>query len=294
MKKTKEGSMISINVKKRLHGVYKDMELKCDLELKKGDFLAISGESGSGKTTLLRIIAGLERADGRIVVDGEVWLDKRVFLPPQKREIGFLFQNYALFPNMNVLENLLYVNNDEKLAKKLLEISEIYELKNRYPASLSGGQKQRVALCRALMKKPKLLLLDEPFSALDPKIREKLQNELSYFHKEFNLTTIMVTHSPSEIYKLANKMIEIKKGEIVKKGNPKEVLLNAKSSEKFVLEGIIIDIKKVDVIYVAVVAIGNNLVEIVLSDEAKEFKIGEKVMVSNKAFSVNIRKKEQS
>ncbi len=292
MKKTKENLMIFIDVRKKLHGVYKDMELKCNIELKKGDFLAVCGESGSGKTTLLRIIAGLERAEGRIVVDGEVWLDKKCFLPPQKREIGFLFQNYALFPNMNVMQNLLYVNNDEKLAKKLLEMSEIYELKDRYPASLSGGQKQRVALCRALMKKPKLLLLDEPFSALDPKMREKLQNELSYFHKEFDLTTIMVTHSPSEIYKLANKMIEIKKGEIVKKGNPKEALLNTKSSEKFALEGIIIDIKKVDVIYVAVVAIGNNLVEIVLSNEAKEFKTGEKVIVSNKAFSVNIRKKE--
>jgi len=253
--------MIFIDIKKKLFAVNGELELNCKLQLKKGDFLAVFGESGSGKTTLLRIIAGLERAKGKIVVDNEIWLDTNRFLPPQKREIGFVFQDYALFPNMSVIENLLFVKNDKKLAYKLLEMTEIENLKNRYPSALSGGQMQRVALCRALMRKPKILLLDEPFSALDPKIREKLQNEISFLHKEFNLTTIMVSHSPSEIYRLANKMIEIKKGEVTI-GSPTSLLLKTKGSEKFSIEGVIVDIIKADVLKLAVVSIGNRIVEI--------------------------------
>jgi len=283
--------MIFIDIKKKLFAVNGELELNCKLQLKKGDFLAVFGESGSGKTTLLRIIAGLERAKGKIVVDNEIWLDTNRFLPPQKREIGFVFQDYALFPNMSVIENLLFVKNDKKLAYKLLEMTEIENLKNRYPSALSGGQKQRVALCRALMRKPKILLLDEPFSALDPKIREKLQNEISFLHKEFNLTTIMVSHSPSEIYRLANKMIEIKKGEVTI-GTPTSLLLKTKGSEKFSIEGVIVDIIKADVLKLAVVSIGNRIVEIVIT-ESDNLKVGDKVVISTKAFHPNIHKKEE-
>jgi len=283
--------MIFIDIKKKLFAVNGELELNCKLQLKKGDFLAVFGESGSGKTTLLRIIAGLERAKGKIVVDNEIWLDTNRFLPPQKREIGFVFQDYALFPNMSVIENLLFVKNDKKLAYKLLEMTEIENLKNRYPSALSGGQKQRVALCRALMRKPKILLLDEPFSALDPKIREKLQNEISFLHKEFNLTTIMVSHSPSEIYRLANKMIEIKKGEVTI-GTPTSLLLKTKGSEKFSIEGVIVDIIKADVLKLAVVSIGNRIVEIVIT-ESDNLKVGDKVIISTKAFHPNIHKKEE-
>ncbi|GAB6044448.1 sulfate/molybdate ABC transporter ATP-binding protein [Caminibacter profundus] len=283
--------MIFIDIKKKLFAVNGELELNFKLQLKKGDFLAVFGESGSGKTTFLRIIAGLERAKGKIVVDNEIWLDTNRFLPPQKREIGFVFQDYALFPNMSVIENLLFVKNDKKLAYKLLEMTEIENLKNRYPSTLSGGQKQRVALCRALMRKPKILLLDEPFSALDPKIREKLQNEISFLHKEFNLTTIMVSHSPSEIYRLANKMIEIKKGEVTI-GSPTSLLLKTKGSEKFSIEGVIVDIIKADVLKLAVVSIGNRIVEIVVT-ESDNLKVGDKVIISTKAFHPNIHKKEE-
>jgi molybdate transport system ATP-binding protein len=157
--------MIKIDINKQLHGSSGKMDLDVNLEIKQGEFLALAGLSGSGKTTLLRILAGLEEANGTIKIDDSVWLDEKVYLAAQKREIGFVFQDYALFTNLSVLNNLLYVNKDKELANHLLEITELSELKNRLPQTLSGGQKQRVSLCRALMNKPKLLLMDEPLSA---------------------------------------------------------------------------------------------------------------------------------
>ncbi len=281
--------MIHIDIEKKLHGISKDMKLFVNLQIKDGEFLALTGKSGSGKTTLLRVLAGLEEARGIIKVDDKLWLDGKNSLLVQKREIGFVFQEYALFSNMSVEENLLYVKKDKKLASKLLEMVELTKLKNRLPESLSGGQKQRVALCRAMMNRPKLLLMDEPLSALDPYMRAKLQQEILLFHKEFQTTTILVSHEPSEIYRLASRVIVLDSGKIVNDGNPKEVLLKTKGSQKFSFEGEILDIVKVDVIYMAIVSIAQQIVEIVVSStEAKELKIGQKVSVSTKAFSPNI------
>ncbi|NPA59814.1 MAG: ATP-binding cassette domain-containing protein, partial [Epsilonproteobacteria bacterium] len=151
--------MIKIDINKRLHGMDGEMELDVKLQIQSGSFVAIAGQSGSAKTTLLRVLAGLEDASGSIVVDDEVWLDSKINLEPQKREIGFVFQDYALFSNMSVEENLLFVKKDKNLAKKLLQITQLDKLKDRMPNTLSGGQKQRVSLCRAMMKKPKLLLM---------------------------------------------------------------------------------------------------------------------------------------
>lgn len=209
--------MIKLDIKKELN----EFILEVKFNVKKNEFIAISGSSGSGKTTILRIIAGLEKASGEVIVDNEVWQNKKLFLPPQKREVGFVFQDFALFPNMSVLENLLYVKKDIDFANYLLKLVALEEIKNRYPNSLSGGQKQRVALARALMRKPKILLLDEPFSALDEKLREKLQNYIIKLHNQFNLTTIIVSHSTSEIYKLANRVININRGKIVNIETPK-------------------------------------------------------------------------
>jgi len=282
--------MIYINVKKPLRGVVENMELDVELSIKKGEFLAITGESGSGKTTLLRIIAGLEKSEGKIKVDNEVWQDKKIFLPPQKREIGYVFQDFALFPNMRVIDNLLYVKKDKEFAKYLLKISGIENLKERFPNTLSGGQKQRVALCRALMRKPKILLLDEPFSALDEDRREDLQEKLFLFHKEFNLTTVMVSHSSSEIYKLADNLVRLKYGKITEYGSAKKLLINHKSSEKFLINGKVIDIIQADVIYILVVSVGNNIVEAVMSEnEIKNIKKGDKISLLTKAFHLNIK-----
>ena len=278
--------MIDLHIKKELFGANGVMDLDIDLHIKEGEFIALSGKSGSGKTTLLRILAGLEDAKGTITVDNKLWLDNKKTMPVQKREIGFVFQEYALFENMTVEKNLLFVNNDKKLAQHLLQLTELESLKNRYPNRLSGGQKQRVSICRALMKKPKILLLDEPLSALDSNMRTKLQNELLVLHKEFKTTTLMVSHDPSEIYRLASRVIVIDNAKIINDGLPKDVLLKTQGSQKFSFEGKLLDIKKIDVIYVAIVAIGQQLVEVVVSSsEAKSLHVGDSVNLSTKAFT---------
>ena len=282
--------MISLNIKKELHGSNGVMNLDINLSLQNGEFVALSGVSGSGKTTLLRVLAGLEEAFGEIIVDGEIWLNEKIKKPIQKRDIGFVFQDYALFPNLSVIDNLLYVKKDKDLAKQLLSLTDLYELKNRYPDSLSGGQKQRVSLCRALMKRPKILLMDEPLSALDTHMRVKLQDEILALHKEFGTTTIMVSHDPSEMYKLASRVLVLKDGKIIDDGLPKDILLKTQGSQKFSFEGVLLDIIKVDVINIAIVAIGQQIVEVVLShDEARKLQIGQKVNVSTKAFTPIIK-----
>ncbi|TLT05151.1 ABC transporter ATP-binding protein [Aliarcobacter cibarius] len=282
--------MINLNIKKELHGSNGKMNLDINLSLENQEFVALSGISGSGKTTILRILAGLEEASGKIVVDNQIWLDEKISMPIQKRNIGFVFQDYALFPNLNIFDNLLYVKKDKELAKYLLNVTDLYELKNRHPDSLSGGQKQRVSLCRALMKKPKILLMDEPLSALDPNMRNKLQNEILTLHKEFKTTTIMISHDPSEIYKLASRVLVLSNGKITNDGTTKEILLKTQGSQKFSFEGELLDIIKVDVIYIAIVAIGQQIVEIVISNnEAKNLIVGQKVNVSTKAFTPIIK-----
>ena len=282
--------MIKIDISKKLHGANGEMDLNVNLEIKQGEFLALAGLSGSGKTTLLRILAGLESASGTININDNFWLNDKFCLPSQKREIGFVFQDYALFPNFSVLDNLLYVNKDKELANYLLKMTQLEELKNRFPQTLSGGQKQRVSLCRALMNRPKLLLMDEPLSALDSEMRTKLQNEILTFHKEFNTTTIMVSHEASEIYRLANRVVTLNFGKVIKDGTPKNILLKTKGSQKISFEGELLDIIKVDVIHVAIVAIGQQLVEVVVGkEEAKNLTKGQKVSLSTKAFSPTIQ-----
>ena len=278
--------MLKIKINKQLHGSNGFMDLDVNINIKQGDFVALSGQSGSGKTTLLRILAGLEDANGEIRIADDVWLDDSTTLSTQKREIGFVFQDYALFENMSVIENLLFVKKDKELANHLLNLTELNELKNRFPNTLSGGQKQRVSLCRAMMNRPKLLLMDEPLSALDPYMRTKLQDEILTLHKEFNTTTIMVSHDSSEIYRLASRVIVLKQGQIIDDGSPKDILLKTSGSQKFSFDGKLLDIKKVDVINIAIIAIGQQLVEVVVSDEeVKSLQTGQSVSVSTKAFT---------
>jgi molybdate transport system ATP-binding protein len=277
--------MIEINIEKNLHGAIGDMKLDIDIQIDSGSFVALAGSSGSGKTTLLRILAGLESAKGSIKIDDEVWLDGSTSLSTQKRGIGFVFQDYALFDNMSVENNLLFVKKDRDLANHLLDMTNLKELSHRYPTQLSGGQKQRVSLCRAMMNRPKLLLMDEPLSALDVDMRNKLQSEILSLHKEFGTTTIMVSHDPSEIYRLASRVIVINHGKLIDDGLPKDILLKTNSSQKFSFEGELLDIIKSDVIYVAIISIGQQLVEVVITqNEAKNLQIGSKVRVGTKAF----------
>ncbi|MBL0709251.1 MAG: ATP-binding cassette domain-containing protein [Sulfurimonas sp.] len=260
--------------------------LSVKIDIDEGDFIALSGKSGSGKTTLLRVLAGLESAKGEIKVGDNFWLKNKINLAPQKRDIGFVFQDYALFENMSIVKNLLYVNHDLELAKYLLDITELSNLKNRLPSTLSGGQKQRVALCRAMMSRPKLLLMDEPLSALDAQMRSRLQGELMTLHREFKTTTIMVSHDPSEIYKLCSRVIVLEDGKILNDGTPKDILLKTSGSQKFSFVGEVLEIKKLDAIYIAIIAIGQQLVEVVLSEnEAQGLRVSQVVQVSTKAFA---------
>ena len=278
--------MIKIDIAKVLQGAKGEMKLSVKVDIEEGEFLALSGVSGSGKTTLLRILSGLESAQGTVTVGNEVWLDTKRSLAPQKRKIGYVFQDYALFPNMTVIENLLFVNQDQALADRLLELTALNDMKERLPHTLSGGQQQRVSMCRAMMNRPKLLLMDEPLSALDPQMRTKLQDEILKLHREFGTTTIMVSHDPSEIYRLASRVLVLEEGKVINDGNPKEVLLKTQGSQKFSFEGELLDITKIDVIYVAIVSIGQQLVEVVISSqEAEKLEIGQTVTVSTKAFA---------
>lgn len=284
--------MIKIKIKKKLISTdIKPFYLDIDLQIKNNQFITIFGKSGSGKTTILRTIAGLEKADeGFIQVVDEVWLDtkKDINLPPQKRKIGFLFQDYALFPNMNVEENIKFAmeKEDKNLLEELLEILNIKNLRKRNINTLSGGQKQRVALARAIARKPKILLLDEPLSALDYQMRQMLQKEILKIHKRFNLATIMVSHDRAEVFKMSEKVIVIENGKIIKEGTPEDVFLEEKISGKVKIYGEILDIKKEDIVYVITILVGNDILKVVATEEEiKGLKVGDLVLLSVKAFS---------
>lgn len=281
--------MIEFSLKKELFGVNENMELNVKISFKSGSFISLSGESGSGKTTILRCLAGLEKANGFIKVDDEIWQDEKIFLSPQKRRIGFVFQDYALFENLSVKDNFLFVEKDIDHCNKLLDMLGLMSLKDRYPANLSGGQKQRVALGRAMMRKPKLLLLDEPLSALDPHLRARLQDEISKIQDLFKTTTILVSHDPNEIYKLANYMFVLKNGKIIKKGTPKEILLKTSGSQKFAFSGTLLNLEKIDTIFIATVSVGQQITEVALASDLG-LKIGDEVTISSKAFNLNISK----
>ncbi len=261
--------MFDIEIKKTLQGSHGEMDLAIKCVINKGEFVALWGKSGSGKTTFLRILAGLEKADGHIEVGGSIWQNEQSFLAIQKRNIGFVFQNYALFENMTVEENLLFVNNEKKLAKELLEIIELSSLANQYPKMLSGGQQQRVALCRALMSRPKLLLLDEALSALDRRMRLKLQDKILELHNAWSMTTIMVSHDASEVYRLASRVLLLENGKIRQDGKAKELMMHSKDR----LEG---ELLSLDNNGIATVLVGQQLVELTFSkEEACHLKMGQ-------------------
>ena len=280
--------MIRLSLKKTLLGSLGKFDLEIDLTIQENEFFAIYGKSGSGKTTILRMIAGLEKPEeGFISFNGIVYFDsnKKIHLPPQKRNVGFVFQNYALFPNMTVLENLEYAgeNHRKKQIEELLELLDLYQLKDRYPNTLSGGQQQRVALARALVRNPKILLLDEPLSALDPFTRIRLQDEIKKIHKYYRLTTILVSHDKPEVFKLSNRVLILEDGKISKLGKPHEVFLNRRTSGKYSFIGTIIDIKTTDIIQIITIETKGEIIEVVSSEN--NFSVGDQVLVSSKAFS---------
>lgn len=205
-----------------------DAELAC----RPGEMLALVGPSGAGKTTILRAIAGLIRPrTGRIACNGETWFDTAagVFLPPQRRRVGLVFQDYALFPHLSALGNVAaalgHVERAERggRARALLDRVHLGGLEERRPEALSGGQRQRVALARALAREPAVLLLDEPFAAVDQVTRRKLQRELALLRREIAAPTILVTHDLAEAAALADRMSVLHHGKTLQHGTPDEI-----------------------------------------------------------------------
>lgn len=283
--------MIKLNIQKSLNGANGKILLDINTMIESNSFVSIFGQSGAGKTTLLRILSGLEIPDcGEIVVDDEVWFDskKKINLIPQKRKIGFVFQDYALFPHLNVYKNLRFgLKNKKEIHKvdEILEIMELSFLKFKNPNELSGGQKQRVALARALVYESKILLLDEPLSALDNEMRNILQNEIIKLHQYFKLTTILVSHDISEIFKLSNRILHIKDGKIINDGDINSIFNMNKISSKFSFSAKIIDIEQNGIIFVVKILVNNHIAVITMDKEALNYKIGDDILVATKAFN---------
>ena len=205
------------------------------LEIAQGELLALLGPSGSGKTTLLRIIAGLEYPDsGTVLLKGEEATDRA----PRERGVGLVFQHYALFRHMTVFENVAFGlrvrprqrrPSEQQIRSRVRELLELVQLEwtsNRYPSQLSGGQRQRIALARALAVEPHVLLLDEPFGALDAKLREELRHWLRRLHQQLGLTGVFVTHDQEEALEVASRVAVMNKGKIEQVGTPEEVYHN--------------------------------------------------------------------
>lgn len=216
---------------------------RISLDISSGELVALLGPSGCGKTTLLRIIAGLESAD-----EGQIYLEAQESssVPVRERGIGFVFQNYALFPSMTVRDNISFGLRMLPRAKRparakiqstvddLLALIQLEGLGDRYPAQLSGGQRQRVALARALAVKPRVLLLDEPFGALDAKVRKELRQWLRSLHQELKITSVFVTHDQEEAAEVADRIVVMNQGHVEQMDTPAQLF--AQPATPFVRE----------------------------------------------------------
>lgn len=284
--------MIELDIKKKLLGAQGTFYLEVKLRIERGELVAVFGQSGVGKTTLLRCIAGLTGPDeGRIRIDGNTWFEnkRRTKLSERQRRVGYMFQDYALFPNMSVRGNIEFAlrrGANRQRVSELIEVMALGQLQHRKPHSLSGGQQQRVALARALAAEPHILLLDEPFAALDQETKLFLQDEVLRLHRHFGLTTVMVNHDVGEVYRLSKRVLIIEQGRLARDGPPAEVFGAGRAGGKFSFAGEVLAIEAAGVVYVVTLLVGNQIVRVIATtDEAQRLKPGKHVMLMSKAFN---------
>jgi molybdate transport system ATP-binding protein len=282
--------MIALDIRKKLFSAQGEFMLDVQLRVGQGEFVTLFGESGAGKTTLLRCLAGLVQPDdGFIRVQGETWFERGTMQPPQQRRAGYMFQDYALFPNMSVRGNLEFAlrkGANRRRVDELIELMALGELQYRKPGMLSGGQQQRVALARALASEPRLLLLDEPFSALDHDTRLRLQDEVLRLQRHYGLTTIMVSHDVGEVYRLSQRVLLLEHGRLVQQGSPAEVFGAGQAGGKFSFAGEVLAIEAADVVFAVTLLVGNQVVRVIATaEEAQAIKPGSRVMLLSKAFN---------
>ena len=231
-----------VDIKKRLP----DFDLEISFSCEDGELNVLIGPSGAGKTTIIRIIAGLVEADeGYISYNDKIWvdIDQGISLPTQKRRLGFVFQDYTLFPHLNVYKNIAFASVDESEVERLLKLFEIWHLRDSMPHKISGGERQRCAICQNLARHPHVLLLDEPFSALDVAIRRKLREGLKNIKKDLDIPIIHVTHDLSEALFLGDAILPVVRGKVAEewlRKHVKEVLEDEirtnKTARKFIGE----------------------------------------------------------
>lgn len=287
--------MTEIKVKKRLNAAGGEMFLDVDLRFPDQQLIGLYGKSGAGKTSLLRILAGLFTPDeAKVIVNGTSWIDteKGISLSPQKRKVGLVFQDYALFPNMTVRENLTFAlskGQSSKIIEELIALSELGDLQHQRPAKLSGGQQQRVALARSLVQRPKLLLLDEPLSALDNEMRGKLQEYLLRVHLAYGLTTILISHDQEEIKKMADWVVILQEGKVLKQGTSKQVFPGIGQSTVLEFRGTLTQIEKHSRGYWLTLVAGENKWR-VWSTGALSYTVGDQVVMKTTVGNIEVVK----
>jgi molybdate transport system ATP-binding protein len=281
--------MINFSLQKTLHTAEGEMQLNVQAHIESGKFVSLYGASGAGKTSILRMLAGFMKPDnGFITVNNAVWYNaaEKRHLDPQHRRIGFVFQDYALFPNMNVRENISFAlgkNESVSIVDELLEVTGLTNLAARKVQALSGGQQQRVALARAIAKKPSILLLDEPLSAIDNVMRMQLQDTLRAIHKRYGLTTILVSHNANEIIKLSDIVIHLEQGRFQQQTTPALFFQNEKNPST--LTGHIISIDEKGN---AIVLIDNRLLSLPIT--AAAFNSNDRIEITCSNMNIQLVK----